>query len=53
MQYFHLVGNKKNVLPVSVSRGLRIGLLLRHNPFISQRSDYDLCFVDNVTAIRV
>ena len=30
---------------VIVFHGLRIGLLLRHNPFISQRSNYDLFVV--------
>lgn len=44
---------RKELLPVIVSRGLRIGLLLRHYPFISQWSDYDFFLVDYVAAITV
>lgn len=43
----------KELLPIIVSRGLRMGVLLRHNPFISHRSNYDLFLVDNATGIRV
>ena len=44
---------RKRLLPLIVSHGLRIGLLLRHNPFISQRSNCNLFFVDYAAAIQV
>lgn len=44
---------QKELLSAIVSRGLRIGLLLRHNPFIFQRSDCDLSLIDYAAAISV